>query len=412
MIVDEDLHVFLYEIQRAEGYKDGYFIHHQSRELSCVDFADPIDLYNHATHYIEIAYPDVGDTVWQNLSPRLRAVYESRPIYDEQGFIYPDDLSIDARMVQDKDGREFTVDQAEQVNMAFAIKTGDLDGLEKQFFNDNLLESKVNKNYAVFKKVFTNILPHLPTESEEMNKNLCRLLGNAHRIHEVFYHWSWYMFPKVLEHFTSPEFLLEAATTVNVNEHVWQGVSDDLDHERSGRRPRPVMQLFWRWALFHNYQEKSFERLFYRVKSRGPDYVASFWQQFESEYKESVDSSRTEVSGLGFADQQLPVSPNSIKLNLPWNVFMNGSHVRFWPYLFNACKRVFGNPPAVFYKVLVSLAFYLPRKGRTLDMILTQLLERPENDAFKIQLLQTLGIYLTASNIVPEPFDVEFEMWE
>ena len=222
MIVDEDLHVFLYEIQRAENYKDGYFIHHQSRELSCVDFDDPVDLYSHATHYIQIQINHIQVN---------QLIYQSGPVYDEQGFTYPEDYSIDDRVVIDKNGREFTVDQVEQINMAFAIKTGDLEGLKQQFFNDNLLDSKVNKNYAVFKKVFTNILRYLPTESEEMNKNLCHLLGNAHRIHEVFYHWSWYMFPKVLEHFTSPEFLLEASTTVNAEVHVWQGVPDDLDLE-------------------------------------------------------------------------------------------------------------------------------------------------------------------------------------
>ena len=148
------------------------------------------------------------------------------------------------------DGQYFSAEEAEQINCCFAIKNADTTWLKENMFNQNLSSSSIYYNYALFKSVFVWIIPHFPTNSKDFNKKLCNLFANLHKINDVLYHFAWYIFPRTLEHYThlseAIDFLIEAATTINLDEHVWHGEVDDVSTISLGRRPRPIFQLFWR----------------------------------------------------------------------------------------------------------------------------------------------------------------------
>ena len=85
----------------------------------------------------------------------------------------------------------YTKSEAEQINMATAIKECNLAYLEAIFDPNTANTAEVHYNYCLFKHVFAWILPHFPTQSGTFNQKLAKLLSSVHRINDVFYHWSW-----------------------------------------------------------------------------------------------------------------------------------------------------------------------------------------------------------------------------
>ena len=94
-------------------------------------------------------------------------------------------------------------------------------------------------------KVFVWLLPCFPTNCQSTTEKLCKILATVHKVNETFYHWSWYIFPRILEHYTYMDeaisFLMTAAQNLNASPHIWEGHPDgELDS--LGRRPRPILQ--------------------------------------------------------------------------------------------------------------------------------------------------------------------------
>ena len=237
------------------------------------------------------------------------------------------------------------------------------------------------------------------TLTKAFNKSLSNLLGNLHKINDVLYHFAWYVFPRILEHYThvseSINFLIEAATTINLEEHVWQGEIDNVSTVSLGRRPRPIFQLFWRWAMYHNYQESAFVKLFKIMQSHeDPDYMAKLWIGWEKELAETRASALWEEPGREYRLKPRPITYHQIKWNLPFHVFMNGNAVRFTPYIARACKTVFGLIPKVLYDIIELQCFYVNRHCKTMTMIYHLMEERfgDDVDAYraKIKFLQKL----------------------
>ena len=332
-----------------------------------------------------------------------------RYISEDPDFVDPrsnsmDSSSDDESMLEPNrfgpiDGRYFSVLEAEQVNCCHAIKTGDITWLKDNLFNQNLSSSWIYYNYALFKSVFAWIIPHFPTNSKDFNKKLCNLLGNLHKINDVLYHFAWYIFPRTLEHYThvseSIDFLIEAATTINLEEHVWQGEIDDVSSVSLGRRPRPIFQLFWRWAIYHNYQESAFVRLFKIMQNHeDPEYMIKLWTGWEKELAETRASALWEEPGREYRLKPQPITYRQIKWNLPFHVFMNGNAVRFTPYIARACKKVFGELPKVLYDIIELQCYYVNRHCKTMTMVYELMKERfgDDVDAYKakIKFLQRL----------------------
>ena len=230
MIV-EPVTTFLERVNMLEGFK------HMPNTYFDIEFESTEELYNLATGYLT-----------------------EDPNFKEEAIEIDDSDDEDSSTIMEPNkfgpinGRYFSRIEAEQINTAYAIRMADLEYLEETMFNPNTLAASwLYYNYDLFKHVFVWILPHFPTNSKEWNVKLCKLLSGAHKINDMFYHWTWYVFPRILEHYTfvyeSIEFLIEAAVSINLEEHVWQGEIDDIKTISLGRRPRPVFQLFWRFAF-------------------------------------------------------------------------------------------------------------------------------------------------------------------
>ena len=297
------------------------------------------------------------------------------------------------------DGRYFSLLEAEQINMCLAIKTGDIEWMKEKMFNPHLSSSWIYYNYALFKSVFAWSIPHFPSSCKDFNKILCKFLGNIHKINDVFYHFAWYVFPRILEHYThvseAIDFLIEAATVINLEEHVWHGEVDDVSTISLGRRPRPIFQLFWRWAVYNNYQESAFVQLFKIMERRDdPEYMSKLWTGWEKELAETRASALWEEPGRDFRLKPGPITYRQIKWNLPFHVFMNGNAVRFTPYIARACKTVFGEIPKVLYDIIELQCYYVNRHCKTMHMVYQLMKERFGDDREeykkKIKFLQKL----------------------
>ena len=188
-------------VNMLEGFK------HLAITYFDLEFESTFELYSFATRYIHIDPDFIEPVMSMDVSDDDFSVIEPNnwgPVGD----------------------RYFSQREAEQINAAFAIKTGDLEWLELNMFNPNTTTTPwLYYNYALFKHVFIWLLPNFPTNSKPFNATLCNLLANVHTINDMFYHWAWYVFPRIMEHFTfvheSIEFLIEAAVTINLKEHIW-----------------------------------------------------------------------------------------------------------------------------------------------------------------------------------------------
>ena len=289
----------------------------------------------------------------------------------------------------------FTKSEAEQINMATVIKKCDLAYLEAIFDPNTASTAQIHYNYSLFKQVFAWILPHFPTQSKTFNQNLAKLMSSVHRLNDVFYHWSWYVFPRVLEHFTMVDdcmqFLLEASTQINEDPHSWEGEVDNPATSSLGRRPRPIFQLFWRWAVFNDYQEAAFVTLFKIMKSKGEKFMSNLWAAWKLEFIEANGCVLWEEPGRDYLYEPYPIEYEQIRYNLPLNVFMNGNQVRFTPYIARAAIKVFDEIPDFLYDMIELQCNYVERRSRTVFIVEELFKQRVAKDSnFRMPYLKTI----------------------
>ena len=273
-----------------------------------------------------------------------------RPLFDKAKLYATESYSTDEHL---------TSEERKQINVAYAIKTADVEWLKENMFEPNYhSQDQVCDNYQLFKHVFAWLLPLYPTNCDATNRTLCQLLGQVHKIDEIFYHWSWYAFPHIIQHFTYVDeavtFLIAASTTINLTPHTWEG-QPDKESDSLGRRPRPIMQLLWRTAMFSNYQESGFVRLFRRLVERNVDFD-KMWILLDMEFTEARNAALWEEPGREFRHMPCPLLFRHIKENIPFHVFFNGSQVRFVPYLARAIKKELGLVPDVMMEMLMEQA--------------------------------------------------------
>ena len=83
-------------------------------------------------------------------------------------------------------GRYFNQLEAEQINMCFAIKSGDIKWIKENCFDTDMLSSQISYNYGLFKHIFVWMMPYFPTRCKTFNKQLCMLLGQGFDFEEMF----------------------------------------------------------------------------------------------------------------------------------------------------------------------------------------------------------------------------------
>ena len=156
----------------------------------------------------------------------------------------------------DTNGRYQSKSRAEQINMAYAIRTMDFVWLRTVAFNANVNSIRdMHYNYALFKHVFLWLLDAASPEKPDIDEAIASMIGKMHTVDQMFYHWGWYMFPMVLNHYNHPttliRFLKNHSLCINEIIHRWNGMEDDYVRISLARRPRPIMQLLFRFASFY-----------------------------------------------------------------------------------------------------------------------------------------------------------------
>ena len=286
-----------------------------------------------------------------------------QPETDKDGFIMnhgPDDT-----------GSCYTLRQAGQLNMALAIKKMDFKYLKEELFNPEKTELKyLQMNYCLFKHVFFWLLDEWSPEEEENDERFCILLEKMHQINELFYHWSWYVFPRILDFYNTPEQkirFLYKCTKINSTEHVWDNLPDHPARISLGRRPRPIMQLIYRIANNEGQDERIWDRFYAKIKSILNDDAEAldiFWKSFKLELIEARSSSVWEDAGKGFEQEPKLPSVDNIKWNIPLHVFMNPP-VKFIPYLAKSVWRKTGSIPNILFTSMELQCYYCTSKCKT-----------------------------------------------
>ena len=127
-------------------------------------------------------------------------------------------------------------------------------------------------HYSLFKHVFFWLLECWDSQNEEVDHIIGTLLAEMHQLDQMFYHWSWYVFPRVLDFYQQPSsklrFLFKYAVSLNQVDHSWNNLPDHPAKISLGRRPRPVLHLLYRTASYHQYDHKVWEELISRLKMR------------------------------------------------------------------------------------------------------------------------------------------------
>ena len=111
------------------------------------------------------------------------------------------------------------------------------------------------------------------------------------------------------------------------------------------------MQLFWRTAIFTNYQESGFVLLFRRLTELNYNFD-QMWILLEFEFNESRNAALWEEPGREFRFCPSRLEYRNIKHNIPFYVFFNGNQVRFVPYLAKAVQSTLGLVPDIFFELL------------------------------------------------------------
>ena len=275
-----------------------------------------------------------------------------------------------------KNGEWFTQEQAEQMNMALMIRTLDFDYFKEKLFNMNSFEVKtLQYNYSLYKHVFFWLLECWNPNDEDVDNVICTLLEKMHQENQLFYHWSWYVFPRVLDFYQHPKqklrFLFKCAVSVNDTDHAWNNLPDHPAKISLGRRPRPILHLLYRTALFNKFDHKAWEELATRMKLREqtePGFCEKFWASFKMELIEARTSSLWEDAGRGFETEPKIATWKNMTWNLPLHVFMNPP-VKFLPYFAKAIWKVFDEVPKIVFTALELQCYYCTRHSKTVRVI-------------------------------------------
>ena len=271
----------------------------------------------------------------------------------------------------DENGDYFTMKQAEQINMAVAIKKADLEYLENEFFNINTIEYKYRQmNYCLFKHVFFWLLDEWTPEDIELDITISTLLEKIHQVDQLFYHWAWYVFPRILDFYETPDqkirFLLRCVN-INNTDHVWNNLPDHPAKISLGRRPRPIMQLIHRIAANEGTTDATWKKMYAKIKAedqKNPGYIQNFWRYFKLELIEARTSSIWENAGKGFEQEPRIQTIENTKWNLPLHVFMNPP-VKYLPYLAQTIWNESGAIPNIIFTAMELQCFYCTTRCKT-----------------------------------------------
>ena len=271
----------------------------------------------------------------------------------------------------DEDGKYYTNKQADQLNMAHAIKQADLEYLKQEYFNGNSHDYRfIQMNYCIFKHVFMWLLDEWSPENEEHDDVFHTLLEKAHQINQIFYHWGWYVFPRILDFYETPDQkirFLYKCTEINNMEHVWNDLPDHPVKISLGRRPRPIMNLIYRIAAANGTDTDTWKHFHAKMRSKEenePSFMIRMWKSFKLELIEARTSSLWEDAGKGFElESKIPTAEN-IKWNIPLHVFMNPP-VKFIPYLAKTIWAESGAMPNILFTAMELQCYYCTAKCKT-----------------------------------------------
>ena len=271
----------------------------------------------------------------------------------------------------DEEGDYFTLAQAGELNMAVAIKKTDFRYFKEELFNTNKIElNHLQMNYCLFKHVFFWLLDTWSPEDEENDAKFCILLEKMHQTHQLFYHWAWYVFPRILDFYNTPEQkirFLYKCTNINNTEHVWNDLPDHPARISLGRRPRPIMQLIYRIANTEGQNNDTWKKFYIKIESiceKSPVQINNFWKAFKLELIEARTSSVWEDAGKGFEQEPKIPAIENIKWNMPLHVFMNPP-VKFIPYMAKAIWKESGALPNIMFTAMELQCFYCTSKSKT-----------------------------------------------
>ena len=142
---------------------------------------------------------------------------------------------------------------------------------------------------------------------EKVDDVIGKLLSELHQVDQIFYHWSWYIFPRVLEFYSDPcqklRFLFKYGIEINAKDHSWNNLLDCPTKISLSRRPRPIIQLLFRTGMYYSFEHSKWVGLVEKLKLRDdgePGFLNDFWKQFEIELTESKHSSLWEQDGRDF----------------------------------------------------------------------------------------------------------------
>ena len=123
---------------------------------------------------------------------------------------------------------------------------------------------------------------------EKVDDIIGKMLSELHQIDQIFYHWSWYIFPRVLEFYSDPftklRFLFKYGIDINATDHSWDNLVDCPTKISLSRRPRPIIQLIFRTGLYYSFDHSAWIGLIQKLQIRDTKengFLDQFWNQFE-----------------------------------------------------------------------------------------------------------------------------------
>ena len=308
----------------------------------------------------------IGTTKYIHEDESLAKADVENLLYDQDGLL--------VNYGPDEQGEYYTSKQADQLNMAHAIKKADLEYLKDKFFNGNEHEYKfIQMNYCTFKHVFMWLLDEWSPENEEHDHTFHTLLEKAHQVHQILYHWAWYVFPRIMDFYNTPEqkirFLYKCAE-INNTDHVWNNLPDHPAKISLGRRPRPIMNLIYRIAAVEGTGKTVWKRFYAKLKYKeenDPFFMLRFWKSFKLELIEARTSSLWEDAEKGFEHESKPPTAENIKWNLPLHVFMNPP-IKFMPYMAKTIWEEAGAIPNILLTAMELQCYYCTANCKTVKV--------------------------------------------
>ena len=169
-----------------------------------------------------------GYKIW---TMSMKVLHEELLITDRYLVENPEAPTEERKYGPNINGEWFTKEQAEQLNMALMIRTLDFDYCKEKLFNVNSFNQEtLQYNYSLFKYVFVWLLECWDPNDEDVDNVICTLLEKMHQENQMFYHWSWYVFPRVLDFYEDPQrklrFLFKCCVSLNDVNHIWNNQTD------------------------------------------------------------------------------------------------------------------------------------------------------------------------------------------